>query len=141
MERNSTWLPVVALALRDENGRWLMQQRPANKDHAGLWEFPGGKVESCETPRMALVREVYEELGLVLDQSELTPLAFADGPHRPTVGDIVIMLYTAELRNPSVRSMEGGTLQWLSLAEMHDFAMPPLDTVLHRLLTRLVAKD
>ena len=64
VENIPTWTCVVALALRDGKGRWLMHRRPADKHHGGLWEFPGGKVETGETPRNALVREIEEELGL-----------------------------------------------------------------------------
>ena len=63
VENIPTWTCVVALALRDGKGRWLMHRRPADKHHGGLWEFPGGKVETGETPRNALVRETEEELG------------------------------------------------------------------------------
>ncbi len=127
MERIPTWLPVVALALRDGNQRWLMQQRPENKDHAGLWEFPGGKIESDETPRKALVREIAEELGIGIKQSELVPLAFADDSHNVAKNPIVIMLYTAQIGHRTPISVEGGTLGWFDIEQMRVLPMPPLD--------------
>ena len=77
MEKNPTWTPVVALALLDASGRLLLQQRPPGKHYAGLWEFPGGKVEIGETPRAALTREIAEELGLTLDPQAFQPVGFA----------------------------------------------------------------
>ena len=74
VENIPTWTCVVALALRDGKGRWLMHRRPADKHHGGLWEFPGGKVETGETPRNALVREIEEELGLVIEPAANQPL-------------------------------------------------------------------
>jgi 8-oxo-dGTP diphosphatase len=94
VENIPTWTCVVALALRDGKGRWLMHRRPADKHHGGLWEFPGGKVETGETPRNALVREIEEELGLVIEPAACAPVGFAEetsGEGRPP---IVIMLYT-----------------------------------------------
>jgi 8-oxo-dGTP diphosphatase len=72
--------PVVAAALVDAQGRVLVQQRPPGKQMAGLWEFPGGKLESGETPEAALVRELAEELGIAVDPADLAPLTFASEP-------------------------------------------------------------
>lgn len=71
MEKNSTVIVVVAVALVGQGPRVLMQKRPANKAHGGLWEFPGGKVEMGETPESALVRETDEELGVALEPAEI----------------------------------------------------------------------
>ena len=71
---------VVAAALTDADGRVLMARRPAGKQHAGLWEFPGGKVESGETPKTALVRELREELGVGVDPDALTRVSFSESP-------------------------------------------------------------
>ena len=75
MEEKPTWLAVVAAAIRDPGGRLLLQQALPAKAHAGQWEFPGGKVESEENPRLALAREVHEELGLMLDPATPLPRA------------------------------------------------------------------
>jgi 8-oxo-dGTP diphosphatase len=108
VENIPTWTCVVALALRDGKGRWLMHRRPADKHHGGLWEFPGGKVETGETPRNALVREIDEELGLVLEPAACAPVAFAEetiGEGRPP---IVIMLYTSVWDGSGMGALEGG---------------------------------
>jgi 8-oxo-dGTP diphosphatase len=132
----STWLPVVALALRAPGGRVLMQRRPAGKAHAGLWEFPGGKVEPDEIPQLSLVREITEELGLVINPAALTPVTFAeqapDGPRLP----IVILLYTASEWAGTPEALEGGEWGWFSLAEAASLPKPPLDV---ELLRRLIA--
>ena len=75
-----TLMPVVAVALTDRTGRVLVAQRPPGKEHAGLWEFPGGKVEPGESPEAALVRELREELGVTVDPSALEPLTFSSAP-------------------------------------------------------------
>jgi 8-oxo-dGTP diphosphatase len=76
----SNLFPVVAVALIDGEGKVLVQRRPAGKMMAGLWEFPGGKVEPGETPEVALIREIAEELGIAISPAELTPAAFASEP-------------------------------------------------------------
>ena len=108
VENIPTWTCVVALALRDGKGRWLMHRRPADKHHGGLWEFPGGKVETGETPRNALVREIEEELGLVIEPAACAPVGFAEetsGEGRPP---IVIMLYTSVWDGSGMGALEGG---------------------------------
>jgi len=110
VENIPTWTCVVALALRDGKGRWLMHRRPADKHHGGLWEFPGGKVETGETPRNALVREIDEELGLVIEPAACAPVGFAEetsGEGRPP---IVIMLYTSVWDGSGMGTLEGGEI-------------------------------
>ena len=94
----------------DGQGRWLMHRRPAHKHHGGLWEFPGGKVESGETPRAALVREVNEELGLTLAAPCLQPAAFAETPGERGEAGIVILLYSAPAPGAEPRALEGEVL-------------------------------
>ena len=132
MKTNPTWLPVVALALRLGDGRWLMHQRPADKQHGGLWEFPGGKVESGENPRLALVRELKEELAIEVAAKDLHPCAFADSPaDRPTV----ILLYTCSIWEGEPQSCEGGAVEWFDAAGMRALPKPPLD---HDLVESLI---
>ncbi len=130
MENIPTWIAVVAAALRREDGLWLMYKRPAEKQHGGLWEFPGGKVEQHETPRIALIREISEELGLILEAGDLAPAAFAEGPLASGQGQIVIMLYTAWRWAGKPVCHEGGDFGWFSPQEIEKLDKPPLDVVL-----------
>ncbi|MFA6220209.1 MAG: NUDIX domain-containing protein [Erythrobacter sp.] len=132
MEKFPTWTCVVALALADGNGRWLMHRRPAGKQHAGLWEFPGGKVERGEVPVIALVREIREELGLELDAGALDPAGFAQGPVPGGTDQIVILLYTARWCGARVAALEGGEVAWFAPAEIARLDKPPLDIALAR---------
>lgn len=132
MEKFPTWQAVVALALSDRNGNWLMQRRPEHKHHGGLWEFPGGKVEPGETPRAALVREIAEELGITIDHAGLTPAAFADDG---LPGTPVILLYTADSwAGGAPCAMEGGAVGWFTPGEIARLACPPLDRNLREAL-------
>ena len=134
MENNPTWTPVVALALFDGKERWLMHRRPAHKHHGGLWEFPGGKVEQGETPGDALVREAHEELGIVLDREQLTPMTFAQESPSDGQGSIVIFLYTAMQWSGEPDSLEGGAVDWFSPEQLAALDKPPLDIELSRRL-------
>ncbi len=107
-----------------------MHRRPAGKHHAGLWEFPGGKVESGETPAQALVREIEEEATLKLDPVDLEPAGFAEEPSRFGAKPIVILLYTSEWDGSEIRSCEGGKLSWFSPDAIKELAKPPLDIAL-----------
>lgn len=126
------WTTVAALALYDDLDRLLLQQRPANKRHAGLWEFPGGKVEAKEMPRAALVREIAEELTIVLDPADLEPAFFAEEPGDPP---IVLLLYSARRWSGEVRPTEGQACAWLSLAETARLDLAPMDRSLLAQLT------
>ena len=134
MEKNPTWLLVVALALQDESGRWLMHLRNEKKEHGGLWEFPGGKVEAGETPVNALIREIEEELGITLRNSSLRPAGFAQDPVSENKSQIVILLYTcgpwSTGKQQQPRSLEGGDARWFTPAEIELLAKPPLDVAL-----------
>ena len=120
---------VVAAALKGPEGRYLLQKRPLGKIHGGLWEFPGGKVETGETPAFALVRELEEELGLVLDLANLLPLFFAESAEGAGRPPIVILLYTALSWAGKPVAREGGDWGWFTLAEAEALLKPPLDTV------------
>lgn len=123
-------MPVVAVALEDGDGRWLMHRRPMAKHHGGLWEFPGGKVESGENPASALVREIGEELGIALDRNALEPAAFADGAASAEGMEIVILLYTCRKWSGVPQALEGEAIGWFAPSEIAELAMPPLDRAL-----------
>jgi 8-oxo-dGTP diphosphatase len=136
---NPTWLPVVAAAMIDGGGRVLMHRRPPGKAHAGLWEFPGGKVEAHEIPVNALIREISEELAIALDPGAIRPAAFAQsGPGESDI-PIVILLYTATVWLGVPHSTEGGDCGWFDLADVARLEMPPLDVRLHAMLVRVLA--
>jgi len=130
VKRNPTYMPVVAAAIGpDGEGRWLMHRRPAGKVHAGLWEFPGGKIEPGESPREALVREIAEECGLRLDPGAMRERGFA-ADHPDSCEDarpILLLLLHCAVWSGEVRSLEGGEWRWCSLAEIRQLPKPPLD--------------
>ena len=134
MEKIPTWICVVALALRDDRGRWLMHRRPLHKHHGGLWEFPGGKVETGERPREALVREIQEELGLSLAPHAVQPVAFAEEDKTGSAKPIVIMLYSSAWDGSPVAALEGGEIAWFRPHEIDLLPKPPLDIELSRRL-------
>lgn len=127
---------VVAAALIDADGRVLVQQRPPDKPMAGLWEFPGGKVDPGETPEAALRRELEEELGLAIDQSCLAPAVFAS----EALGDRHLILLLYVLRKwPGVPEARHATaLKWARPVALHGLDMPPADRPLIGLLEALV---
>ena len=130
MEKFPTITLVVALALRDGDGRWLMHRRPEHKHHGGLWEFPGGKVESHETPANALVREIEEELGIAIRADQLVPAGFAQEGESERERPIVILLYTCRQWDGSPQALEGGAIGWFTAQEVHALDRPPLDIAL-----------
>lgn len=130
----NAWITVVALALRRTDGRWLMHQRPPEKHHGGLWEFPGGKVECNEAPDGALVREIREELGIAIQPQHLAPAGFAQSATSPDGPGIVILLYRADRWAGEPRALEGGEIAWLTPAEIAPLPKPPLDVALCRAL-------
>ena len=121
---------VVAAALLDGHGRVCVQQRPWDKRHGGLWEFPGGKVEPGEDPAVALCREIAEELGVRLAPADLVPCGFAASP------DLFILLYAARRWAGEVACLEGEALHWLPPESVPALAMPPLDYPLAAQLIR-----
>jgi 8-oxo-dGTP diphosphatase len=131
-----TPLLVVAAALVDADGRVLVQQRPAGRSLAGLWEFPGGKVEVGETPEAALIRELEEELAITVPHACLAPAAFASLP-RPD-RHLLLLLYITRKWSGVPRALEATALKWLRPAEMHALPMPPADRPLIGLLDALI---
>lgn len=132
----SALLPVVAAALVDLEGRVLLQQRPEGKSLAGLWEFPGGKIEQGETPEAALIRELEEELGIAVPHACLAPATFASAP----LGDrhLLLLLYVTRKWIGVPRALEATALRWVRPVEMHALAMPPADRPLIGLLDALI---
>lgn len=135
MKINPT-LFVVAAALVDEGGRVLLQQRAPGRSMAGLWEFPGGKVEEGETPERALVRELREELGIEVDKSSLSPACFASA----SVGErhMVLLLYVCRAWAGEPQALEATALQWALPSEMRGLPMPPADQPLIDLLEAVI---
>jgi 8-oxo-dGTP diphosphatase len=120
----------VAGALGDREGRFLLQRRPPGKPHAGLWEFPGGKVEPGETPRNALVRELNEELTIRVDPAALDPCAFAESAPEAGQPGIVILLYSVRRWRGNPLAGIGADLGWFGPAEANRLPLPPLDRAL-----------
>lgn len=127
---------VVAAALIDADGRVLVQRRPAGKMMAGLWEFPGGKIEPGETPESALIRELDEELGIDVAAACLAPAVFASealaGRH------LLLLLYICRKWTGVPRALDADALHWCRPGELHALAMPPADRPLIGLLEALV---
>jgi len=121
-------LLVVAAALIDGEGRVLLQQRPPGKPMAGLWEFPGGKIEPGESPEAALARELHEELGITLSVEDLRPIAFASEP----LGGrhLLLLLYTIRRWEGAPQAHHATELRWVPPAAMRDLPMPPADVPL-----------
>ena len=132
----SRLLPVVAAALVDGDGRVLLQQRPQGKALAGLWEFPGGKIEPGESPEAALVRELAEELGISVAQSCLAPATFASAPVLDR--HLLLLLFICRKWEGIPRAIEAPALGWYRPIEMHALAMPPADRPLIGLLEALI---
>jgi len=118
-------LLVVAVALIDKDGRVLLAQRPEGKSMAGLWEFPGGKVDVGETPEQALIRELREELGIDTWQSCLAPLTFAS--HKYQDFHLLMPLFACRKWEGIPRGMEGQKLAWVRGNHLKDYDMPPAD--------------
>ena len=116
---------VSAVALVDPDGRVLLAQRPEGKALAGLWEFPGGKVEAGETPEAALIRELHEELGIETWSSCLAPLTFAS--HSYDSFHLLMPLFICRKWNGTVRGREGQALAWVRPDKLRDYPMPPAD--------------
>ena len=128
-------LPVIlvaAIALIDVDGRILLAQRPEGKSMAGLWEFPGGKVEDGETPEVALIRELHEELDLDISASCLAPLTFASHPYEDF--HLLMPLYLCRVWKGNPTPKEGQALKWVRLENFGDYPMPPADLPLVAIL-------
>lgn len=118
-------LLVAACALVDTDGRVLLAQRPEGKALAGLWEFPGGKVEAGESPEETVVRELKEELGIVTREPCLAPLTFAS--HAYENFHLLMPLFVCRKFEGTPRSLEGQQLKWVRPRAMRDYPMPPAD--------------
>lgn len=116
---------VAACALIDTDGRVLIAQRPPGRSMAGLWEFPGGKVEADETPEQTLIRELEEELGIIVKEACLAPLTFAS--HRYPDFHLLMPLYVCRRWNGVVRPQECQQLAWVRPNRLRDYPMPPAD--------------
>jgi 8-oxo-dGTP diphosphatase len=123
---NITW--VVAAALINPQGQVLVQKRAAGRSMAGLWEFPGGKVEPNERPEDALARELDEELGIVVNADDLAPLSFASAP----LGGkhLLLLLYVCEKWVGTPAALDAEAVQWCSLETLQTLDMPPADVPL-----------
>ncbi len=119
---------VSAVALIDVDGRVLLAQRPEGKSMAGLWEFPGGKVEQGETPEAALIRELQEELGIDTWASCLAPLTFAS--HSYDDFHLLMPLFACRKWDGIVEGREGQALKWVRAGDLRDYPMPAADVPL-----------
>jgi len=116
---------VAACALIDPDGRVLIAQRPPGKSMAGLWEFPGGKVEPGERPEQTLMRELQEELGIAVKEECLAPLTFASHVYPDFY--LLMPLYVCRRWDGFVQAKEGQALKWVRTYELRNYAMPPAD--------------
>jgi 8-oxo-dGTP diphosphatase len=127
---------VVAAALIGADGRILLQRRAAGRAMAGLWEFPGGKVEPGERPEAALVRELAEELGIRVEEAALTPGPFASADNGGR--HMLLLLYLCRSWEGSPQALDADALCWASFDDMRALAMPPADVPLVAMLSRLL---
>jgi 8-oxo-dGTP diphosphatase len=116
---------VAACALIDADGRVLIAERPAGKSMAGLWEFPGGKVEPGERPEQSLIRELREELGIIVKEDCLAPLTFASHDYKEF--HLLMPLYVCRRWEGTVQAIEGQRLKWVRPNRLRDYPMPPAD--------------
>jgi 8-oxo-dGTP diphosphatase len=116
---------VVACALIDADGRVLLTRRPEGKPMAGLWEFPGGKVDEGEMPEAALIRELHEELGISVKDACLAPLTFAS--HSYETFHLLMPLYVCRRWDGDVEPLEGQELAWVRSNKLSTYPMPPAD--------------
>ncbi|WP_430389385.1 (deoxy)nucleoside triphosphate pyrophosphohydrolase [Blastomonas fulva] len=125
MEINPTLFPVVAALLVDGGGRLLVQQRPPGKMMAGLWEFPGGKIEPGETPEAALARELGEELGIQVAVADLVPLTFASD----ALGTrhLILLLYRCDSWIGEPEPLHASAIRWVTVDDLRALDMPPAD--------------
>jgi len=132
-------MTIVAAALIGANGRILLQQRAPGRSMAGLWEFPGGKVEEGELPEAALARELDEELGIAVDPGALAPACFASAP----VGErhMLLLLYLCRSWAGEPQPLDASALKWATIGEMRELAMPPADVPLVELLDKLIVDE
>jgi 8-oxo-dGTP diphosphatase len=127
---------VAACALVDADGRVLLTERPTGKPMAGLWEFPGGKIETGERPEETLIRELKEELGIVVREPCLAPLTFASHSYKDF--HLLMPLYVCRRWEGIVAAQEGQQLAWVRPNRLRDYKMPPADEPLVAHLTTLL---
>jgi 8-oxo-dGTP diphosphatase len=127
---------VVAVALVDIDGRVLIAQRPKGKSMAGLWEFPGGKVEEGEQLEAALIRELEEELGIDVSENCLAPFTFAS--HSYDDFHLLMPLYVCRVWDGTVTPKEGQVLKWVRPLQLKEYPMPPADVPLVAMLRDLL---
>ncbi len=127
---------IAACALIDSDGRVLIAQRPPGKSMAGLWEFPGGKVEAGERPEVSLIRELKEELGIVVKEECLAPLTFAS--HSYPDFHLLMPLYVCRRWEGIVEAREAQKLKWVRANDLRNYPMPPADEPLIPHLTTLL---
>lgn len=125
-------LHVVACALVDQDGRILLTQRPEGRSMAGLWEFPGGKIEPGESPEEALIRELWEEVGIDTSANCLAPFTFAS--HAYETFHLLMPLYICRKWQGQVTAKEGQNTRWVRPAALQDYPMPPADIPLIAML-------
>ena len=116
---------VAAVALIDPDGRVLLSRRPQGKTLAGLWEFPGGKIEQGERPEVALIRELKEELNIDVTESCLAPLTFASQAYEEF--HLLMPLYVCRRWKGDATAMEGQLLKWVRAKDLRNYPMPPAD--------------
>jgi 8-oxo-dGTP diphosphatase len=131
-------LVVVCAALIDAEQRVLLAQRPPGKSMAGLWEFPGGKLNPGETPEAALVRELQEELGIIVSPAAIVPLTFAS--HGYETFHVLLLLYVCRHWQGTPASREGQALAWVRKDELGDYAMPGADKPLVAMLWGIILR-
>ncbi|MGI8853282.1 MAG: 8-oxo-dGTP diphosphatase MutT [Methyloceanibacter sp.] len=136
MQRAIPLVIVAACALIDGEGRLLITRRPEGKPLAGLWEFPGGKVEADEGPEAALIRELREELAVQVAEADLQPLTFAS--HAYPYFHLLMPVYLCRRWQGEVVPLEGQETQWVKPSELHAYDMPPADEPLKTTLRDLL---
>jgi 8-oxo-dGTP diphosphatase len=127
---------VAAVALLNRDGKVLIARRPPGRPLAGLWEFPGGKVEAGEEPETALIREILEELGIEIARADLVPLTFAS--HAYPEFHLLMPLYLCKRWQGSIAAQENQELRWVRPDELTHYDMPPADEPLKTSLSKLV---
>ncbi len=135
MEINPTLLPVVAVLLCDAEGRILVQQRPEGTAMAGLWEFPGGKIEPGESPEAALARELVEELGIVVEPADLAPMTFASAPLGTR--HLLLLLFHCTSWQGEPQALHATALRWSTIDELYMLPMPPADLPLLGIIAQM----
>lgn len=127
---------VAAVALVNRDGKVLVARRPPGRPLAGLWEFPGGKVEAGEEPETALIREILEELGIEIARADLMPLTFAS--HAYPEFHLLMPLYLCKRWQGSIAAQQDQELRWVRLDELTHYDMPPADEPLKTSLPKLL---